>query len=142
MSMKILVPVDGSDFTKRMLAYIAAHDEMLGPRHTYTLFTAVAPVPSRAAHYIDGETLKAYYAEQAEQLLATTEAFARQQGWKVETAHAADHAVDAIVKVAEQGRYDLIVMGTHGHSALGSVILGSVTTGVLARTKVPVLLVR
>jgi nucleotide-binding universal stress UspA family protein len=32
-------------------------------------------------------------------------------------------------------------MGTHGHSALGSVLLGSVTTGVLARCKVPMLLI-
>lgn len=26
--MKILLPVDGSECTKRMLAYIAAHDEL------------------------------------------------------------------------------------------------------------------
>lgn len=140
--MKILIPVDGSDYTKRMLDYIAADGELLGPRHTYTLFTAVAPVPARAAHYIDGDTLASYYAEQAEQVLATTGSFARQPGWTVDTAHAADHAVHAIAAMAEKGGYGLIVMGTHGHSALGSVILGSVTTGVLARTKVPVLLVR
>lgn len=140
--MKILIPVDGSDYTKRMLDYIAADGELLGPRHTYTLFTAVAPVPGRAAHYIDGDTLASYYAEQAEQVLATTGSFAQQPGWTIDTAHAADHAVNAIASMAEKGGYGLIVMGTHGHSALGSVILGSVTTGVLARTKVPVLLVR
>jgi len=33
-------------------------------------------------------------------------------------------------------------MGTHGHSSLGNVILGSVASGVLARCKVPVLLIR
>jgi nucleotide-binding universal stress UspA family protein len=32
-------------------------------------------------------------------------------------------------------------MGTHGHSSLASVVLGSVATGVLARSKTPVLLV-
>jgi len=31
--MKILLPVDGSDHTKRMLSYIAAHDELLGAHH-------------------------------------------------------------------------------------------------------------
>jgi nucleotide-binding universal stress UspA family protein len=36
---------------------------------------------------------------------------------------------------------DLIVMGTHGHSALGNVVMGSVATGVLARCKAPVLLI-
>ena len=39
--MKILVPVDGSPFTKRMLAYLAAHDEWLGGAHpvSYTHLT-------------------------------------------------------------------------------------------------------
>jgi hypothetical protein len=32
--MKILVAADGSSFTKRMLAYLAAHDEWLGSRMT------------------------------------------------------------------------------------------------------------
>jgi len=33
--MKILLPIDGSDYTKRMLSYIAAHDELLGSGHEY-----------------------------------------------------------------------------------------------------------
>jgi hypothetical protein len=40
--MKILVAVDGSKFTRRMLAYLAAHDEWLGPRHRYTVLTVVS----------------------------------------------------------------------------------------------------
>ena len=31
--MKILAAVDGSPYTKRMLAYLAAHDEWLGAQH-------------------------------------------------------------------------------------------------------------
>jgi hypothetical protein len=31
--MKILVAADGSAYTKRVLAYLAAHDEWLGPAH-------------------------------------------------------------------------------------------------------------
>jgi hypothetical protein len=30
--MKILIAADGSTYTKRMLAFIAAHDEWLGPQ--------------------------------------------------------------------------------------------------------------
>ena len=140
--MKILLPVDGSDHTKRMLAYIAAHDELLGPAHEYTLFTAVLPVPAHAAGYLDETTLKSYYDEQAAQVLRPVEAFAKQQGWTVRTAYRAEHAPQAIAAFADTGRFDLIVMGTHGHSALANVVLGSVATGVLARSKVPVLLVR
>ena len=42
--MNILLAVDGSPCTKRMLAYVAAHDEWLGGRHQYTIVTAVPAV--------------------------------------------------------------------------------------------------
>jgi hypothetical protein len=44
-AMKILVAADGSPYTKRMLAYLAAHDEWLGDRHQYTLLHVVARAP-------------------------------------------------------------------------------------------------
>ncbi len=31
--MKTLIAADGSSYTKRMLAYLSAHDEWLGPKH-------------------------------------------------------------------------------------------------------------
>ena len=140
--MNILLPIDGSDYTKRMLAYLAANNELLGAGHRYTLFTAVPPIPPHAARYIDRQTLERYYADQAEPVLRTSEAFARQQGWDIHTAFEAVHAASGIASYASAHDFDLIVMGTHGHSALGNVVLGSVTTGVLARCKVPVLLIR
>ena len=47
-----------------------------------------------------------------------------------------------ITHKADAGRYDLIVMGSHGHTALGSLLLGSVAQRVLATCRVPVLIVR
>ena len=49
---------------------------------------------------------------------------------------------DAITAFVETNKPDLIVMGTHGHTAMVNLVLGSVTTGVLARCKVPVLLIQ
>jgi nucleotide-binding universal stress UspA family protein len=139
--MKILLPVDGSDHTKRMLSYIAAHDELLGTEHEYTVFTAVPPVPPHAAAYLDQSTLNNYYLEQAEAVLRPVLKFADQQGWKVAVSHAPGDAAQSIAALVATLKPDLIVMGTHGHSALGNVILGSVATGVLARCKMPVLLI-
>lgn len=140
--MKILLPVDGSDYTKRMLSYIAAHDELLGAGHEYTFFTAVAPVPPHAARFLDHVTLDRYYAEQAEEVLRPVKRFADQHGWKVRVTHATGYPAEAIAAVAKAENPDLIVMGTHGHSALANLVLGSVASGVLARCEVPVLLVR
>jgi len=139
--MKILLPVDGSEYTKRMLSYIAAHDELLGAGHEYTVFTAVPPIPPHAAGYLDRKLLEDYYREQAEGVLGPVRRFADQQGWTITVRHAPGHAAESIAAVASSLKPDLIVMGTHGHSALGSVLLGSVTTGVLARCKVPMLLI-
>ncbi|HSP78911.1 MAG TPA: universal stress protein [Myxococcaceae bacterium] len=45
----------------------------------------------------------------------------------------------AILRVAEQGGFDLIVMGTHGRRGLPRLLLGSVAQKVIARAPCPVL---
>ena len=132
--MKILLPVDGSDYTKRMLGYVAAHDELFGPAHEYTVFTAVAPIPAHAARFLDGKMLSTYYDEQAESVLRPVRKFADQHQWKVSVVHVHGYAAEAIAALAEESHPDLIVMGTHGHSALGNVGLGSVANGRHSRT--------
>jgi nucleotide-binding universal stress UspA family protein len=47
-----------------------------------------------------------------------------------------------ILAIAEEGTYDLIVMGTHGRTGLSHVLLGSVAERVVRRATCPVLTVR
>lgn len=47
-----------------------------------------------------------------------------------------------ILRAARDGRCDAIVMGSHGRSAVGGLILGSQTSRVLAHSKLPLLVVR
>ena len=140
--MKILLPVDGSKYTKRMLSYIAAHDELLGAGHEYLLFTVVPRLSSRAAAFFDRRTLDEYYHDEAEKVLRAPRKFAQNHGWTVRTAHGAGHPAEGIANLARKERPNLIIMGTHGHSALGNVVLGSVANGVMARCKVPMLFIR
>ena len=140
--MKILLPVDGSEHTKRMLSYIAAHDELLGAGHEYLVFTAVAAIPPSASRMLSREVVEGHYTEQAEQVLAPVRAFAAQQHWNTRVSHGHGRAAELIAELAIAQKVDLIVMGTHGHSALANVVLGSVASGVLARCKTPVLLIR
>lgn len=140
--MKILLPVDGSEFTKRMLGTLAARNELLGPGHEYIAFTAITPIPVHASRFLDRQTLDSYYAERADEVLRPVQRFADQNGWTLRTAHAMGEPAAAIAALAEKEKPDLIVMGTHGHTALGNVLLGSVASGVIARCKAPVLLIR
>ena len=48
----------------------------------------------------------------------------------------------AIVQTADRLDCDLIIMGSHGHGALRSMLIGSQTTKVLTLAKVPVLVVK
>jgi len=139
--MKILLAVDGSAVTKRMLSYVAAHDELFGPSHDYTVVTVVTPIPAYAARFLDQTILDAYYREEGEQVFKPIRSFAEMQHWNLRMVHAHGHAAEVIAATAENEHCDLVVMGTHGHSSLGNVVLGSVATGVLARSKKPVLLI-
>ena len=140
--MKILVAVDGSAFTKRMLAYLAAHDEWLGGQHDYTVINVAQPVPPRAAAVIDKAALQAHYAETSDKVFKPIRAFFERQ--KIVAVFVAKVGLPAetIASYATKGKFDLLVMGSHGHGTLGSLVLGSVATKVIAGCETPVLVIR
>jgi nucleotide-binding universal stress UspA family protein len=140
--MKILVAVDGSATTKRMLAFLAAHDEWLGGRHEYTVVHAVHPLPARAAAAIDKSIVQEHYRESAELVFKPIRAFFVKQGLRADFQYKVGDAAGVVSAVADKQRFDLLVMGSHGKGALANLVLGSVATKVLALSKLPVMLIR
>lgn len=140
--MRILTAVDGSKFTKRMLAYLGAHDEWLGPQHQYTVLHAVGSLPARATAMIDRDTVKGYYDESADKVFNPIRTFFTRHGLDATYVTKVGNASQIIIDTAQRGRHDLIVMGSHGHGTLGNLVMGSVATKVLAGCDTPVLLIR
>lgn len=140
--MKILVAADGSAYTRRMLAYLAAHDEWLGPQHQYTVVYAVMAVPARAAAMLSKEQLKAFYDDEAEKVFKPIRSFFKKQGLSAVFVTKVGPAAEAIAAQAGKDHPDLLVMGSHGHGTLGNLVMGSVVTKVLAHCQTPLLLVR
>ncbi|MBX9793189.1 MAG: universal stress protein, partial [Burkholderiaceae bacterium] len=139
--MNILLAADGSPYTKRMLAYVAAHDEWLGSRHRYVVVTAVPGLPPRAASFLEREVVKGFYRDEAEKVFKPIRAFFKQRGIDAEFVSKVGPAADVIAKLVSGGTFDLLLMGSHGHGSVANVVMGSVATKVLARSKVPVLLI-
>jgi nucleotide-binding universal stress UspA family protein len=140
--MKILLPVDGSAFTKRMLAWLVTHEEWLAANHEYTVLTVVPMIPPHAASIFTTEQLKSYYDDTAEAVLKPIRKFTAKHDLATAYVSKVGHAPDVIAKMANKGKFDLLIMGSHGHSNLMNLVTGSVATQVLATSKVPVLLVR
>lgn len=61
---------------------------------------------------------------------------------EVETRLSQGHPADEIIKIAESENFDLIIMCTHGMSAVKRFALGSVTNKVVHYAKTPVLVLR
>jgi nucleotide-binding universal stress UspA family protein len=140
--MKILLPVDGSAFTKKMLAYLTTHPELFGTGNSYTLLSVQQPLPPRARAAVGTDIAQGFYADESEKVTAPVLKFLGNHGLSVKVIHKVGSPADLIAKTASSGKFDLVVMGSHGHSALGNLVMGSVATRVLANCKTPVLLVR
>lgn len=140
--MKILVAADGSPFTKRMVAYLAVHAEWLVDGHDITVINVSPTLPPRAMAMLDKALMKSYHEDEAEKVFKPIRAFFTKQGVTAQFVHKVGHAADVIGKTAAAGRYDLVVLGSHGHGALGNLVMGSVATKVIANCKVPTLLIR
>lgn len=75
--MKMLIAADGSVCTKRMLAFIAANDEWLGPQHTHTVLRCVPAVPHHATTFAGQEQVRAFYEADAEVVFRPIRAFSK-----------------------------------------------------------------
>lgn len=140
--MKIVLAVDGSAYTKRMLSYIAAHEELVGKDHEFIAINVTSEVPPHATRFLQQEMLESYYADEGEKVLRPVREFAQMQGWRLRERHMVGHPGDTLAEFVEAEKPDLLVMGSHGHGAFAVALLGSVSSRLLARTKVPVLLIR
>lgn len=124
----LLVPLDGSDFSRQVLPYIRTLGKTLSAR--VHLLRAIANAPH---HHIR---------EQAEAYLQDEAAPLRQEGIEVSIEVAFQTPAAAIVGKAREQQATLIVMATHGYSGLRRWALGSVTDEVVHTTTIPTFIIR
>ena len=145
---KILVPTDGSraaqkaaiyavDLAKQLKASVIA----LSVIDKRSFMGQTVPAGKTSRHVI--EPIEDYLRAAAEGYAGEIEKLCDKNGVRSKAVITAGHPVEAIVKEAARAKANLIVMGSHGKSALAVAVLGSVTYGVIHKeTKIPVLIVR
>jgi nucleotide-binding universal stress UspA family protein len=144
---KILAPTDGSDASLCAAKYAA---EIAKCSDAQVVLLNVAEV-SAITQFVGysargGRHPEIGLREVGESILEKTEQAFLEADVPVRTKIIEGFAPEAIIKEAEDGNYDLIVMGSHGAEggALRRVLfgLGSVAEGVVSNAPCPVLLVR
>ena len=138
----LLVPTDGSAFSEA-----AAQRALRLAREQEARVTVMHVIPefhvlSYRTTLLEG-TREDYLAQcrsQAQRYLGEIEKLAREEGVPCDTVVvASDHPYEAITATAEREHCDLIVMASHGHRGLKSLLLGSETQKVLTHSQTPVL---
>jgi nucleotide-binding universal stress UspA family protein len=144
---RILVPIDMSGTAERAVEVALELAHAIGGQLTL-LYVYGAP----ATVLPDGSTFAASARELVEVSSRADEALAdiRRQletraaaaGVQVATETRLGPVAQEIIEAAESGAYDLVVMGTHGRTGLGRLLLGSVAESVMRQARIPVLTVR
>ena len=145
---KILVPTDGSKTAQKAARYAVDLAKQLKASIIILSVFDWSSFMSRASSdaFVTPRELESMESSLKEAAMKHGEAVKKRcdkHGIQSKTILTTGHPVEDIVKEAKKSKVDLIVMGSHGRSALVAAVLGSVAYGVIHNeTKVPVLIVR
>ena len=167
MKKSVLIPLDGSPFSRQIVPHIrqvldpAAYRlvllqvaepaaGMLGvppppfssnwplPVHTY----ATAREVERASHPIYASQQEQNTCAEIQAALSAEQALLRDSGYTVSVSVRFGDPAEEIVACARDADIDLVAMATHGRTGLRHLLMGSVAEQVLRRLAIPIMLVR
>jgi nucleotide-binding universal stress UspA family protein len=141
---KILIATDGSASSAEAVAFGV---ELAAEHEAAVIFVHVAPatdVLPMAGYGMAGAVPHVPHEVTEYDLISLDDAteVAVEHGVQASTKLLVGDTVDEIVAYADTEDVDMIVVGSRGHGALASALLGSVSRGVLSESKRPVMIVR
>ncbi|HWQ66080.1 MAG TPA: universal stress protein [Methanospirillum sp.] len=145
---KILIGVDGSDESMQALGHGLSLAKILGasvdvlfviPPRIYTQFAdreVITHSPDGQNHHIS------LLQKEENEIFDAIRAKSSEIGLEVSIHTRVGDAVDGLIEFASSHQIDLIVVGSSGKGMAGRLLLGSVSTGVVHQSMVPVLVVK
>jgi nucleotide-binding universal stress UspA family protein len=142
--MKILLAVDGSKQSLRAVDCLIEHADWYREKPAVELVTVHLPVPKlpRMGLVVGKNQIQRYYEEEGEAALAAAKKKLDRAGIAYKAGILVGPVAETLVKHAVKTGCDQILIGTHGRTAAGNMVLGSVATKVTHIASTPVLLVR
>lgn len=140
--MKILIAMDGSTFSVKACRWVIGLTRSLRTQPQICLVNADEPLSNSVAIRIGPAESARYHKENAEFALKKGRAQLKRAGLKWTEETRIGHPAKVVLDVAERFKADMIVMGSHGRTPLKSLVLGSVTSKVIAGTSTPIAVVR
>ncbi len=140
-------------------AYAYRYAMAMAERHDaeVTILHVIEPIPPMVKHYVKGFVDEIHWEEKvkyeqevaAERIKKRLEDFCKKESLNAPHCLAfastilvrPGHPVEEILKAADDGNCDIIVLGTHGKGFLKHTFLGSVARSVLDRARKPVFIV-
>ena len=137
---KVLVPVDGSESSQKALEMAIAIAKASSAKLTILeVIEEFGPLPGYYEAPPVGEDRVKWVSEQRfEKVHPILDSSDIKWDRRVEEGYAADMICD----IAEKEKYDMIVIGSRGHSALGRFLVGSVSDRVVHHAPCSVTVVR
>lgn len=140
--MKLLVAVDGSEYSDRAVDYVLAHWRGLDPALHVVLCHGDPPLPPHIGNALGSSAVGEYHADNATKALESASKALAASGVAFDVRTSVGDPAEVVLDAIRKTGADLVVMGSHGRGALRKLLLGSVVTKVLASSPVPVLVVR
>ena len=146
---RVLLATDGSEYSGKAIAFAARLLENTSCR--LTLLTVIEepvyPMPQDEItppleNIPPYEDMREAFLDGAETMLEREQVPLREAGIAMETTVRFGHPAAEILGELEEGDYEMVIVGSHGHGVLGEVLLGSVSYRVSHHAKCPVLIVR
>lgn len=135
----ILVPFDGSEFSKKALDRACKLSNM--DRADITVLYVI-PRYEEMIEFFRTESIKQSLFKEAEKIMDEAKKIALSHEASIASTIQEGHAGDRIVEIASTMKHDLIVMGTYGWKGVSKAIMGSTTERVVMNATCPVLVVR
>lgn len=141
--MKILFATDGSKGALSALEALVGRFAWFRDAPQLTVLNVHPPIPyGMAARWVGKQTVDDFYAEESGTALAPARELLDRSGVAYTAVTRVGDPAREIVQFARDGGFDLVALGTHGHTALATLMLGSVAQKVLATASAPVLLLK